>query len=125
MIKNDDAREYFIEKELSYSQITENDLGKLQTLFKEELELYRNSGNQHAIEMGLKFRKPLKKNIKVLKRTGLQYAYFRVDGSYFHNREAISFNKDGFIGFGGEFSSVNTQPMLKAFMRWCDEISVH
>lgn len=96
---------------------------RLQEILSNELEIYRTSGSKHAEEMGLKLRKPLKKKIKILKRNGLQFAYLRVDGSYFHDREAISFNRDGFIGFGGEFSSVNTQPMLKAFCKWCDEIA--
>lgn len=124
MIKNDDARAYFVEKGLTYAHITQEKLNSLQKLLAAELTAYRNSGNEHAEQMGMYLRKPLKKHTKILKRTGLQYAKFRVDGSYFHNREAITFNRDGFIGFGGEFSSVNTQPMLKAFCKWCDEIAV-
>ena len=120
---NDEARAYFVSKGLTYSSITENMFTRLQELLSNELEIYRTSGGKHAEEMNLKLRKPLKKQIKILKRTGLQFAYLRVDGSYFHNREAISFNRDGFIGFGGEFSSANTQPMLMAFCKWCDEIA--
>lgn len=122
---NDEARAYFVSKGLSYSKITENMIARLQELLTIELEKYLVYGGKHAKEMGLTLRKPLKKQIKILKRTGLQFAYLRVDGSYFHNREAISFNKDGFIGFGGKFSSVNIQPMLKAFCKWCDEISAN
>ena len=120
---NDEARAYFVSKGLTYPQITENMIARLQEFLSIELEIYRTSGGKHAEGMGMKLRRPLKKKIKILKRNGLQFAYLRVDGSYFHDREAISFNRDGFIGFGGEFSSVNVQPMLKAFCNWCDEIA--
>lgn len=123
MIKNEEARDYFKQKNLSYLQIDQGKLDILQELLAEELAVYRNSGDEHAQQMRMKLRKPLKKHTKILKRTGLIYAAFKVDGSYFENREAISFNRDGFIGFGGEFSSVNVQPMLKAFFKWCDKIA--
>lgn len=118
MIKNDDARAYFVEKGLTYSMLTEALIEQLKVFVSEELDMYRLTEDGKAMDMRL--RKTLKKQVKVLKRSGLIFAYLRVDGSYFENREAISFNKDGFIGFGGEFSSNNTQPYLKAFIRWCD-----
>lgn len=120
---NDEARTYFVEKGLSYDDVTEANLDSLERLLILTLAEYRTSGDEHAEQMGMYLRKRLKKHTKILKRTGLQYAMFRVNGSYFENREAITFNRDGFIGFGGEFSSVNVQPMLKAFCSWCDEIS--
>ncbi|MFY0516500.1 hypothetical protein ACOMCU_01525 [Lysinibacillus sp. UGB7] len=121
MMKNDDARAYFVEKGLTYSIITEAFIEQLEIFITEELNAYRLTENGKSMDMRL--RKTLKKQVKILKRTGLIFAYLRVDGSYFHNREAISFNKDGFIGFGGEFSSNNTQPYLKAFVRWCDFVA--
>lgn len=123
MLQNEQARVYFNEKGLSYKDITAEKLDLLETLLVSELAAYRNSGDKHAAEMALQLRKPLKKDRKILKRTGLHYANFRVSGSYFQNREAISFNRDGFIGFGGEFSTANVQPMLKAFIKWCKEIA--
>lgn len=120
MRTNEEARQYFKDKGFTYADIDYARLNELQNFLAHELYAYRHSGDAHAKDMGMHVRKPLKKHSKVLKRTGLQYAYFKVDGSYFENREAISFNRDGFIGFGGEFSSVNVQPMLKAFCAWCD-----
>ena len=44
-----------------------------------------------------------------------------VDGMYFADREAISFNDDGFIGFAGWSDSKNVQPFYRAFKSWMDE----
>ncbi|WP_431030030.1 hypothetical protein [Lysinibacillus sp. LZ02] len=59
-----------------------------------------------------------KKDIKVLKRTGLQYAVIQVDGDYFSRREAITFNANGFIGFAGWASDYNLLPFANAFEKW-------
>lgn len=52
---------------------------------------------------------------------GICEAYLRVDGSYFQGREAISFNKDGFIGIAGWADRNNVQPFLRAFLLWLSE----
>ena len=52
----------------------------------------------------------------------LRYAKIQVNGSYFKRREAVTFNETGFIGFGGELDNRTVQPILKAFLKWCDEI---
>lgn len=51
---------------------------------------------------------------------GLKSAFLRVDGPYFTDREAISFNEDGFIGFAGWASSENVKPFHDAFVEWVD-----
>jgi hypothetical protein len=119
-LNRDEAREYFKDKGLSYADITEEDLRDLVQFLSEEFKIYSKNGGEHAKAMDLKSRKPLVKHVKILKRTGLQYAYLKVKGSYFDSREAISFNENGFIGFGGELDDKNVQPILKAFCRWCD-----
>lgn len=48
-------------------------------------------------------------------------AYIRVNGPYFEDREAISINPDGFVGFAGWADSRNERPFLVAFARWMDE----
>ena len=48
-------------------------------------------------------------------------AYVRVDGPYFEDREGISFEPGGFIGFAGWADSRNERPFLVAFARWLDE----
>jgi hypothetical protein len=119
-LNRDEARDYFKNKGLSYTDVTEEDIRDLVQFLSEELKEYVKNGGEHAKTMDMKARKPLVKHVKILKRTSLQYAYLKVKGSYFDSREAISFNKDGFIGFGGELDDKNVQPILKAFCRWCD-----
>ena len=48
-------------------------------------------------------------------------AYVRVDGPYFEDREGISLEPGGFIGFAGWADSRNERPFLVAFARWMDE----
>lgn len=48
-------------------------------------------------------------------------AYIRVDGPYFEDREGISLEPCGFIGFAGWADSRNERPFLCAFARWLDE----
>jgi hypothetical protein len=46
-----------------------------------------------------------------------------VSAHYFNRREAITFNRDGFIGFCGWSDSTNSQPIYAAFVEWCAEIA--
>ncbi|TQK75163.1 hypothetical protein FB479_101775 [Brevibacillus sp. AG162] len=63
----------------------------------------------------MKVSKPRVKDVKILK-SGPKHAQIQIDGSYFSRREGITFSQTGFIGFGGGFSDVNVQPILKAFV---------
>lgn len=47
------------------------------------------------------------------------------DGSEvaYTQREIISFNEDGFIGFAGWADQGNTNPILRAFLKWCDYLA--
>lgn len=121
-MKREEAREYFKNKDLNYSKIKKEDIDKLIEFVSDELEIYLRTGGFHAEQMGMRIKKPLIKDVKVLK-SGLKYAQIRIKGSYFDNREGITFSQTGFIGFGGEFSDVNVAPILKAFCKWCDLIA--
>ncbi|MCB7160071.1 hypothetical protein LI071_05210 [Bacillus subtilis] len=43
-----------------------------------------------------------------------------INSHYFTQREAISFNPDGIIGFAGWADSDNTKPIIDAFIEWVD-----
>jgi hypothetical protein len=45
-------------------------------------------------------------------------AELRCKSFYFDDREAVTFNPDGFVGFGGWADEVNIQPILTGFMSW-------
>ena len=47
-------------------------------------------------------------------------AYIKVICDNYSQREAISFNPDGFIGFAGWASSYNTRLFIDAFIEWVD-----
>lgn len=53
---------------------------------------------------------------------GIQSAFIRVNGTYFKDREAISFNDDGYIGFCGWAGTKNALPFYRAFARWMNEM---
>lgn len=55
---------------------------------------------------------------------GMTEAYLYVDGDYFHKREAISFNRDGFIGFAGWSSTANCRPLLEGFRIWVGKLTL-
>ena len=52
-----------------------------------------------------------------------RYAELRCKSHYFDNREAITFNTDGFIGFAGWADKTNIQPILEGFREWVAEMA--
>lgn len=111
-INSEDLRTSFKECGLSYDDITEDNFKRLIDILKDVLTEY-----PHNNELEMKVCQPLKKDIK-FKGGKLVEGYIKVDGSYFKGREAISFNKNGFIGFAGWASSDTIQPILDSFNRW-------
>lgn len=121
-MNRDEARKVFKSYELSYEDITKKDIRILSNMLETELINYLDYGGEHAQKMDMKVSSQLKKDASFA-NDKLEYAFIKIDGSYFKKREGISFNKSGFIGFGGEFSDVNVEPILKAFIKWCNKVS--
>lgn len=48
-------------------------------------------------------------------------ADLRCAAFYFHDRQAITFEADGFVGFAGWADDRNVRPILDAFAAWMDE----
>lgn len=117
----EEAREYFENKGLSYTDIEQIDFKQLHAIVGTYLDRYRNT-TDHAKQMDMKVRKMAPKDKRFYKRS-LVRGQIRIDGSYFHAREGITFNEGGFIGFCGEFSTVNSEPILQAFVKWCDNMA--
>lgn len=118
-MNRDEARSYFKESSLTYELLTEADIDVLWETVERELRKFQIAEDPEKM-MGMVMRKTRKKDVKILKRSGLQFAYLKINGSYFEGREAISFQRNGFIGFGGELSDRNVKPILEGFCRWCD-----
>lgn len=105
---------------LKYSDITGQDIMNLIKILIVELEEYKNS-SKHGKEMDMNVAMFRKKDIKELKK-GLVCARIQINGSYFSRREAITFNENGFVGFGGELDNKNIQPIIKSFEKWCKNL---
>lgn len=111
-----DARQYFKDKGLSYDQITEGDILVLIMMLNREIKK-SNAIGETSVNTAY-----LSKRVDMKKRTNgtIICCFLYMNSHYFTQREAISFNKDGFIGFAGWADQGNTNPLLRAFLRWCD-----
>lgn len=112
---NNEARQYFTDKGLTYADITEGDILTLVMLLNKHIKA-ANKDNETSAEMHLSSKMVIKKN----SNGTIKNCYLYVNSHYFTQRECISFNSDGFIGFAGWADQGNTNPILRAFLEWCD-----
>lgn len=115
----EEARQYFANKGLTYADITEGDILALVMLLNRHIKA-ANKDNETSVEMHLSS----KMNIKKRTNGSLLACYLYLNSYYFTRRECISFNEDGFIGFAGWADQGNTNPILRAFLEWCDILAV-
>lgn len=115
----DGARQYFTDKGLTYDNITEGDILILSMMLEKELKRSNKTGETSVSTI------TLSKKIDMKKKTNghIICCFLYVNSHYFERREAISFNQDGFIGFAGWADQGNTNPILRAFLKWCDYLS--
>lgn len=116
---NEEARQYFRDKGLSYHDITEGDILSLLMLLNLEIKKSNKAGETSVSTMHMSIKIYMKKrtNGTIIK------CFLYINSHYFTQREAISFNEDGFIGFAGWADQGNTNPLLRAFLRWCDDLA--
>ena len=114
----DEARARFAELGIEYGRIYEGDIEVLYMLTNKAVKRF---ANEPPVKDSITTMH-MSKRVKVDKRTNgtIRGAYLFVNSYYFTQREAISFNPNGFIGFAGWASDNNVQPFLEAFMKWCD-----
>lgn len=110
-MNREQARDYFKNNNLSYELINMNDIYRLIQLLNVEISKL----NRHMLMIN----EPKKKNI-IIKNDKLIFAKLEVKGNYFNNREAITFNDDGFIAFCGWADDCNTQAIIDGFINWCE-----
>ena len=103
----DKARKKF-NKLFKYENLKEQDIYLLIYFLQNELDVFDN------LEM-----KTYKTKINIKKGEFIS-AYIRVKSDYFKDREAISFNDEGFIGFAGWADDVNIVPVVAGFNKWVD-----
>ena len=115
----DEARQYFTDKGLTYDNITEGDIFVLSMMLEKELKRSNKTGETSVSTI------TLSKKIDMKKKTNgrIICCFLYVNSHYFERREAISFNRDGFIGFAWWADQGNVNPILRAFLKWCDYLS--
>lgn len=110
------AREYFKKCNLTYDDIDMNAIYRLIQILNFKIS-EANSCMLMINEPKLRGRYT---NVKLNKNGKLVFAEIRVKGTYFDDREAITFNEDGFIGLCGWADGYNLTPFVLGFKDWCD-----
>ena len=115
----EEARQYFRDKGLSYHDITEGDILSLLMLLNREIKKSNKAGETSVSTMHMSSKIYMKKrtNGTIIK------CFLYINSHYFTQLEAISFNEDGFIGFARWADQGNANPLLRAFLRWCDDLA--
>jgi hypothetical protein len=118
-LTNNEAREIFKQSGLDYSVLTRENADLLRYALRDELKAFKNNGFTMQLA-------PSRKNDFVVG------CYFECDVKGFidgrtkemtwNRRPAIAFNDDKFIGFCGWASTKNSQPILRAFVKWVEQV---
>ena len=115
---NEEAREHFKSRGLTYKDITEGDILALTLMLNKEIKASNKKGETSVNTMSLS----KKIDIKKIKDGSIRSCFLYLNSHYFTRREAISFNQDGFIGFAGWADDGNLNPLKRAFIAWCDQL---
>lgn len=108
------ARAIFKEVGLTYDMLTPANVQRLRAHINEQMK------SDGLIQGTLRcHQRGVRKNTP----NGL-YVTIRCKAYYFDDREAVSFNPDGFIGFAGWASENNVQPILVGFVNWVEEMKL-
>jgi len=113
-----EAREFFKNRGLSYDSVHEGDILILCMMLQKELKKSNKAG-ETSVTMTLSKRVDMKKK----SNGSITECYIYMNAHYFTRRECISFNRDGFIGFAGWADQGNTNPLLRAFLEWCNYLA--
>lgn len=117
-MNREEARQYFKDKNLSYENITEGDICSLVMLLNKYI---KKACKNHEMSVD-SMRMSQKIKSKFSTNGILKECYLFINSHYFTQRECISFNKDGFIGFCGWAGGANDVPIINAFIEWCDNL---
>ena len=82
-----------------------------------------NIDNDWACSMADRARNAEKRVAELEGNGTLISCFLYVNSHYFERRECISFNADGWIGFAGWADQGNTNPILRAFIEWCNALA--
>lgn len=113
---NNEARQYFKDKGLTYAVLNPQTVKLLKDIVQIEIDNMKTEITD-CILVSINRLGPVNSQLK----NG--WVELTIKGTYFDKREAITFNRNGFIGFAGWASSDNTKPFIYGFIKWCDELS--
>ena len=116
---NQDCRDKFARLGLTYDDITEGEILALVMLLNREIRKSNKSGETSVNTTRLSS----KMIIKHKPNGKISECYLFMNSHYYTQRECISFNRDGFIGFAGWADDGNTNPICRAFLEWCDKLA--
>ena len=105
----DEARSVFKSSGLTYKDLSRDNLKRLRTAINDQMT------DDDSIMKELKCRYRFRVSIA---DGHINQAYLGCKSYKFDDREAVSFNSDGFIGFAGWADSTNIQPILLGFVDW-------
>ena len=119
-----EARAYFQEKGLTYADISRTDLSYLCAL----LDLHFVKERKKRVRAGdypywVRTNQARHYRGEWTETGAMVCAFLTGKGEYFTAREVVSFNRDGFIGFCGDAGDANAEPVLAAFVEWCDAMA--
>lgn len=122
MLRPDELRESFKGFNLTYADVRRRDVRVLMLIIEQKLEEYNAEQSKSDAPIPITLRWDIDERYD--ENGGVEYAFIRCDGNYFDDREAISFNSDGFIGFCCWADSKREDVFMSAFVDWLYYMSV-
>lgn len=113
MKTRDDARARFASLGISTADLERSDIRKLENSLMEAMK------GSDCLAMRIDRRRT-----RFLDRAEGRFVSIRCRSAYFDDREAVTFNQDGFVGFAGWADDLNIRPFLDGFSAWCDEMEL-
>jgi hypothetical protein len=113
-MNNDEAREYAKNRGVTNKSLTDQSVDLLHAILSRKL--IESGCFSDSFRMSPIFKKDKPKN----NEGRFSWVSLRCNAHYFQKREAVSFNRDGFIGFCGWASSGNATPIISGFIEWVD-----
>lgn len=108
-----EARAVFKEAGLTYAVLTPGSMRRLRAAINERMKASGSiDGTFRCKQRGV-----------VTETQWGRFAELRCKANYFDDREAVTFNTDGFIGFAGWAAKTNVQPILEGFKAWVSEMA--
>ena len=119
-----EARDYFRDKGLTYADVCRTDLALLSAIINRNFARERAAARRTGKDpYWLRVNSARHYRGEWSVAGSMICAFLTGKGEYFTSREVVYFNADGWIGFCGHADDKNAQPVLEAFVEWCDELA--